>query len=126
METKPLLFGLIGFFIGGLLVSVAATTLNKPDAAPETGMSMSQMTESLEGKQGDEFDEAFISGMIEHHQGAIDMARLAETSAKHDEIKQLSRGIVSAQKAEIQKMTQWQVEWNYAPSNSTETKTHSH
>lgn len=26
METKPLLYGLIGFFIGGLLVSIAATT----------------------------------------------------------------------------------------------------
>lgn len=34
METKPLLYGLIGFFIGGLLVSVAATTFEKPDAAP--------------------------------------------------------------------------------------------
>lgn len=29
METKPLLYGLIGFFIGGLLVSVAATTFEK-------------------------------------------------------------------------------------------------
>lgn len=32
METKPLLYGLIGFFIGGLLVSVAATTFEKPEA----------------------------------------------------------------------------------------------
>ena len=31
METKPLLYGLIGFFIGGLLVSIAATTLDKPE-----------------------------------------------------------------------------------------------
>lgn len=30
METKPLLYGLIGFFIGGLLVSIAATTFDKP------------------------------------------------------------------------------------------------
>ncbi len=30
METRPLLYGLIGFFIGGLLVSVAATTFDKP------------------------------------------------------------------------------------------------
>ena len=29
METKPLLYGLIGFFIGGLLVSVAANTFDK-------------------------------------------------------------------------------------------------
>lgn len=30
MDTKPLLYGLIGFFIGGLLVSIAATTFDKP------------------------------------------------------------------------------------------------
>lgn len=30
METKPLLYGLIGFFLGGLLVSIAATTFDKP------------------------------------------------------------------------------------------------
>lgn len=29
MDTKPLIYGLIGFFIGGLLVSVAATTFEK-------------------------------------------------------------------------------------------------
>lgn len=30
METKPLLYGIIGFILGGLLVSVAATTFDKP------------------------------------------------------------------------------------------------
>lgn len=31
MQTKPLLYGLIGFFIGGLVVAVAATTFEKSD-----------------------------------------------------------------------------------------------
>ncbi len=31
METKPLLYGLIGFFIGGLLVSIAAHTFNSDE-----------------------------------------------------------------------------------------------
>ena len=31
METKPLLYGLIGFFAGGLLVSLAATYLEPPE-----------------------------------------------------------------------------------------------
>ena len=30
MQTKPLLYGLIGFFIGGFIVAVAATTFDKP------------------------------------------------------------------------------------------------
>lgn len=31
METKPLLYGFIGFFIGGFIVAVAATTIYKTD-----------------------------------------------------------------------------------------------
>lgn len=46
METKPLLYGLIGFFMGGLLVSVAATTFDKPSDS-----SMKQVTSGLESKQ---------------------------------------------------------------------------
>ncbi len=45
METKPLLYGLIGFFIGGLLVAVAATTMNQStnNTASTDSMSMSAM-----------------------------------------------------------------------------------
>ena len=64
METKSLLFGLIGFFLGGLIVSVAATSFDKSSTNTAPDMSMGQMTDSLKAKQGDEFDKAFIAGMI--------------------------------------------------------------
>lgn len=64
METKPLLFGLIGFFLGGLIVSVAATTFDQPNAGIESEVTM-QMSDSLKGKQGDEFDKAFIAEIAE-------------------------------------------------------------
>lgn len=111
MDTKSLLTGLAGFILGGLVVSVAATK-QKP-VQPTNGMTMSGMTESLKGKTGDDFDRAFLSTMIEHHQGAIDMARLAETRAKHSGIKDLSRDIIAAQEREISQMKQWQAEWGY-------------
>lgn len=38
METRVLLAGLIGFFIGGLLVSIAATTFEKPEPHKATHM----------------------------------------------------------------------------------------
>jgi uncharacterized protein (DUF305 family) len=117
METKPLAFGIIGFLIGGLVVSVAATQLNQPDEANSSEMSMSQMTDGLKNKTGDDFDKAFISSMIEHHQGAIDMAKLAEKNAKHDEIKNMSNDIMKAQSAEIDMMKNWQVEWDYKDSS---------
>jgi uncharacterized protein (DUF305 family) len=42
--------------------------------------------------------------MVPHHQGAIEMARVALKNAEHAEIKQLSRNIVSTQQAEIEEL----------------------
>lgn len=74
---------------------------------------MAGMTAELENKTGDEFDASFLRLMIEHHQGAIDMARPGATNAKHQEIKDLSTAIVSDQTKEIAQMKQWQQEWGY-------------
>lgn len=118
METKPLLYGLIGFFIGGLLVSVAATTFDKPETnSTDNEVTMSQMTEILEPLKGDEYDKAFIKHMIDHHQAAVDMAKLSADRAKHQEIKDLSLAIISAQEKEINEMKQWQTDWGYITSN---------
>lgn len=122
MQTKPLLYGLVGFFIGGLLVAVAATTFDKPQTDTNTttlGMpvTMDQMSDVLKNKTGDEFDEAFIGNMIVHHQGAVTMAKMAESQAKHDEIKELSKAIITAQEKEISEMKQWQMDWGYSTSS---------
>lgn len=77
-------------------------------------MSMDDMSAMLNGKTGDAFDKAFIEGMIPHHQGAIEMARMALKSAGHDEIKQMARDIISAQQNEIGTMQQWMKDWGYA------------
>lgn len=77
------------------------------------GMSMDDMTEALEGKTGDSFDAAFIEGMIPHHQGAIEMARMALRSAKHEEIKSMANAIIAAQQGEIDQMKAWRKAWGY-------------
>lgn len=117
METKALLLGIIGFMLGGLTVSVAASQLENDEGA-STGMTMTQMTGGLQNKTGDEFDEAFIASMIEHHQGAIDMAKLADKQAKHEELKQMARDILDAQSREIDMMRTWQSDWGYASTMS--------
>ena len=120
METRSLLFAVIGFLLGGLVVSIAATQLDNDDDSGNGGggMSMSEMSESLTDKSGDDFDAAFISAMIEHHEGAIDMAELAESRAEHDEIKQLSQDIIRAQEGEISQMQNWQREWGYTDEDA--------
>ncbi|HTK39500.1 MAG TPA: hypothetical protein VL362_01405 [Patescibacteria group bacterium] len=42
METKSLLYGIVGFILGGLLVSVAATTFDKPVCEPVQSTQSSQ------------------------------------------------------------------------------------
>lgn len=94
------------------------TSRMKSDDAGHKGMSMNDMASDLKNRTGDDFDENFIAMMIAHHQGAIDMAKLAETRAKHDEIKQLSKEVISAQTKEIQDMEMWQQNWGYNGSSS--------
>lgn len=77
------------------------------------GSSMEDMMDSLDGKTGDEFDKTFIEEMIVHHQGAIDMAQLAQENAGHDEIKSMAKDIISAQSNEIEMMRKWQQDWDY-------------
>ncbi len=127
MESRALLFGISGFILGGLLVSMAATTFEKSDTLKtqtspgSSTMSMEQMAASLTNKQGDAYDEAFIASMIEHHQAAVNMANLSPARAKHNEIKQLSQDIIMAQEKEIKQMKAWQKDWGY----STDSQSHS-
>ena len=52
-------------------------------------------------------DVDFIKGMIPHHQGAIDMAKVVLEKGKDPEIKKLAEGIVKAQESEIKLMNDW-------------------
>ncbi len=72
---------------------------------------MNVMNAELKGKTGDAFDRAFLAEMIVHHEGAVEMAKLAATNAKHQEIKDLSVAIIEAQNKEIAEMKAWQRAW---------------
>ncbi|TIP16039.1 MAG: DUF305 domain-containing protein, partial [Mesorhizobium sp.] len=52
-------------------------------------------------------DVDFVRGMIPHHQGAIDMAKVVIANGKDPEIRKLAENVVKAQEAEIKKMQDW-------------------
>lgn len=74
-------------------------------------MSMNQMSGILATLEGDKFDQEFLSRMIDHHQGAIDMAQLVIKKSDRPELIQLANDIISAQTKEIEMMQKWQKEW---------------
>ena len=124
MNTNILLTALIALVIGGgggyLLAGSQMPDPNEHMMGNgmmmhnnSMGMSgaMDEMMQELEGKTGDAFDRAFLSEMIMHHEGAVEMAEAALKSAKHDEIKIMANAIISAQTTEIQQMKDWQRSW---------------
>ncbi len=62
------------------------------------------MARQMVMENGKYSDERFIDAMVPHHQGAIAMAEVALENAQHAEIKDLSRNIVSTQRAEIEEL----------------------
>ncbi|MDB5258086.1 MAG: uncharacterized protein JWM14_2781 [Chitinophagaceae bacterium] len=73
--------------------------------------SMGSMMTGLNGKTGEEFDQAFLSEMIIHHEGAVEMAQAALKNARHQELKDMANVIISAQTKEIGQMRDWQSTW---------------
>jgi uncharacterized protein (DUF305 family) len=68
------------------------------------GMGSGGMARQMVTENGKYSDKAFIDAMVPHHQGAIAMAEVALKNAEHEEIKELSRNIVSTQRAEIEEL----------------------
>ena len=60
---------------------------------------------ALEDATGADFDRLFLEGMIEHHEGAIQMAQMVLDS-ENPEVKALGEAIVESQTAEIEQMKQ--------------------
>lgn len=61
----------------------------------------------MAGVHHENADAAFALGMIPHHQGAIEMAKIELKYGKDEQIKQLAQAIINAQDPEIQLMTNW-------------------
>lgn len=57
------------------------------------------------------YDAQFIDSMIEHHTGAIAMAKQALQESQRPEIKQLAEGIIAGQQKEVDQMKGWRQQW---------------
>ena len=72
------------------------------------------MTASLRSLKNEKFEMSFLSQMIQHHRGAIEMAKTVASRTKRPELNQLAASIIAAQEQEIGQMTRWLKEWHKA------------
>jgi uncharacterized protein (DUF305 family) len=82
-----------------------------PDLPATAGMGMAMGDMNVADDDSQPFDQRFLTAMISHHQGAIDMARMAQEMSDRPEIDDLAAAIIVAQEGEIAQMQGWLAEW---------------
>ncbi|MDP3940952.1 MAG: DUF305 domain-containing protein [bacterium] len=110
-QRDPLVYGIIGVLIGGVLVWFLAT-----NAVNNNQYGMMQAMGIRGGSQAlitgsSAIDAHFIEQMIPHHEDAITMAELALKIAKRSEVRTLAQNIIDSQSKEIDQMKIWYTDW---------------
>lgn len=84
-----------------------STLVESPEAAKGNTDAMNTMMKNMSMTYSDDADVDYIKGMIPHHQGAIDMAKVALQYAKDPDVLKLAGEVVKAQEGEISFMQDW-------------------
>lgn len=70
----------------------------------ENEAAMERMMAAMHVVPSGDIDEDFVTMMIPHHQGAIDMARAVLRSSRNEAVRRLAQEIIVTQEAEIRAM----------------------
>ncbi len=65
------------------------------------------MHPDMAGPHTDNPDTDFINGMIRHHQGAVEMAKIIPEHGRDPEVKAFGQKIIDAREAAITRLRDW-------------------
>ena len=89
--------------------STPAQTARTPDTPATQGYRQAneKMHKGMDIAFSGNADVDFVRGMIPHHQGAIDMAKVALQYAKDEQIRKWAEDVIREQEREITEMQAW-------------------
>ena len=91
-----------------LLASANAATAGADASSEAFRAADEQMMQGMDRKLTGDTDQDFVAGMLPHHQGAVEMARIELRHGKDPELRRLAEAIIAAQDKEIAQMRAWQ------------------
>ncbi len=89
------------------LYTHAMNTKPGVDSTPGYEAAMDKMHQNMDIDYSGNADVDFVRGMIPHHQGAIDMAKVELAHGKDPKVRKLAQNIIHAQEREIAMMQKW-------------------
>jgi uncharacterized protein (DUF305 family) len=100
---------ILTLFAAGILFLSACTGTNP---TPAGGMTEGTQTGSMPSTGGEgEIDMRYIDMMVPHHQGAVEMAKIALERSQRPEIQEMANAIIASQEEEIGMMIGWKQAW---------------
>ena len=91
----------------GHTMGVPGTVAEVSPAAKASAEANARMHKDMTMSFTGDADVDFIKGMLPHHQGAVDMAKIVLQYGKDAEVKKLANAIIKAQNDEISWMKSW-------------------
>jgi uncharacterized protein (DUF305 family) len=82
----------------------APAARGEPASTREFRAANAAMHRAMEIRYSGNADRDFVAGMIPHHEGAIEMARIVLRHGTDPEVKRLAEAIITAQQTEIAQM----------------------